>query len=55
MQAVAGEWVDAQLQMVNNLKEEAMMQMSDLTGDPKLATDLLQQAWRRTCLLGIIQ
>ena len=44
MQAVAGEWVDAQLQMVSGLKGEAIKQMSDLTSDPELATQLLKQA-----------
>jgi hypothetical protein len=39
-QAVAGEWVDAQLKMVSDLKDEAIGQMSSLTKDP----DLLQQA-----------
>ena len=43
-QAVAGEWVDAQLQMVLDLKDEALAQMSNLTSDPELATQLLEQA-----------
>ena len=42
--ASASDWVDAQLAMLSDLKEEAIAQMSDLTGDPVLAQRLLKQA-----------
>ena len=43
VKAVAGEWVDAQLQMVLALKSEAFAQMSALTSDPEIATQLLEE------------
>ena len=43
VKAVVGDWVDAQLDMLSELKAEALEQMSQLTANPSLASDLLTQ------------
>jgi hypothetical protein len=43
VKAVVGDWVDAQLDMLSELKDEALEQMSQLTANPSLASDLLTQ------------
>ena len=47
IKAVAGDWIQKQLDMVNELKDEALKSMSEMTKSPKLAEELLGKVDQR--------